>query len=171
MGILHDIAHINLRHRIKSEYSCFKMVWQTTITNVAGAYNLSIIVFCRGFTSKCFFQGDPNLFDVKGVLFVLLWGAAYLSVASEYASVPYAFLVFTLEKLFYGVYWINWLRKRNQWVHKVQGDALANTFFHIYGLGDILSGLAFFLIFITSVWDKLTQKGVLGSLNILPFIY
>lgn len=139
------------------------MEWQKIITILAGAYNFTIIVPTRGFTNKSFFQVDPDLFDIKGCLMVLLWGATHISVAWDYASIPYLYLVFCFEKLFYIVHWMTWLRKRNQWADlpQVKGDVLANGFFHLYGLGDVFFGSAFLVIFIKGVswWYCTTDDG------------
>jgi len=79
---------------------------------------------------------------------ILLWGAAHISVAWDYSSVPFLFLVFAIEKVFYVVHWIKWLRRRDRWIDAVKDDFLANGFFHLYGLPDVFFGAALFAIFI-----------------------
>lgn len=129
------------------------MDWETIICLLAGAYNVSLLVVTRAFTHKEFFDIDPNLFDKSGCIMVLLWGGVHISVAWSYASVPFLFLVFALEKLFYVVQWILWIRKRATWIDKVrETDINTYIFFHAYGILDALFfGPALLTIFIMNL--------------------
>ena len=69
---------------------------------------------------------------------------------------PFVFLVFGLEKLVYIINWIQWLRKRDTWIEKVNGDFQVKAFFHLYGFPDlVLFGPAFFAIWIKGMLDRL----------------
>ena len=126
------------------------MEWQTIATILAAAYNLSILVVTRGFSNDQFFKVDP-LFDKNGCALVIVWGLAYLSAAWNWKDVPFLFLVFALEKIFYTVHWWKWLGKKDAWREVAEKDPSANSFFNMYGAGDALFGAAFLAISVTSL--------------------
>ena len=78
----------------------------------------------------------------------LLWGAAYLA-AQEKSPI---FLVFAIEKLFYVVRWLQWMRE-NDGMGEIKKAFRSNDKFKIlaplfhstYGTGDFLFGVLFFL--------------------------
>ncbi len=109
---------------------------------LAALYNICIILFSKGFSSDLG-AIDP-LFGPGGCVGVLLWGLAYLSLARSYSSAPAVALVFALEKLFYGVHWLLWLKDHSgELGGMIESDYLTGTFYSIYGTGDFVS-LIFF---------------------------
>jgi hypothetical protein len=131
------------------------MDWQTIICILAAINNFGILLPTNCFCNEQFFKIDPEIFGRKGCAFVILWGACHISVAWDYASVPFIFLVFGLEKLVYIVHWIQWLRKRETWINDVKGDFQLKSFFHLYGLPDlIVFGPAFFAIWVMGMVNQ-----------------
>jgi hypothetical protein len=104
---------------------------------LAALYNICIILFSKGFGSDL---GDvDSLFGPGGCVGVLLWGLAYLALARSYSTAPAVALVFALEKLFYGSHWLLWLRANSGEEDFLDyGDYLTNSFFSIYGTGDLV---------------------------------
>ena len=132
------------------------MNWQTIICILAALYNFGILLPSKFFYNDTFFNVDPEVFSRKGCALIILWGACHISVAWDYSSVPFVFLVFGLEKLVYIINWIQWLRKRDTWIEKVNGDFQVKAFFHLYGFPDlVLFGPAFFAIWIKEMLDRL----------------
>ena len=104
---------------------------------IAATYNTFIIVFSRGF-SNSLGEIDP-LFSGDGCIGILLWGAAYFSLAGRYQVAPLAALVFALEKAFYAIHWAVWMSKNaNKLGSMLETDVLTGFFYSIYGAGDAL---------------------------------
>uniref|UniRef100_A0A6T2I4I0 Uncharacterized protein n=1 Tax=Eutreptiella gymnastica TaxID=73025 RepID=A0A6T2I4I0_9EUGL len=109
---------------------------------LAGLYNLGILIFSKGLGNDL---GEVDaLFDFNGCISVLLWGAAYVALASSYDKSPGVAMVFAVEKLFYGFHWLRWMGKHmTELPALVKSDPLTGAFFAMYGAGD-LAFMAFF---------------------------
>ena len=118
-----------------------RLGWEFAGFLLAAAYNLSIIVVSKLFTSGDLFDFDP-LFNRDGCVCVVLWGLAYASMSTTYDSAPYVCLVFALEKIFYYVHWHMTVARRDTSPAKS-----AQFFYRLYGLGDLAFGVFFFYIF------------------------
>jgi hypothetical protein len=112
---------------------------------LAGAINiLGILLFSLAWTNVELIGRSPRVFSPFGILAVILWGLAYLSVARTYHHVPKLIAVFALEKLFYVITWMWW-----QFHHAAELPALYQTapltatFFTLYGPLDLAFGLFF----------------------------
>ena len=83
---------------------------------------------------------------------IIVWGLAYMSVASHYKKLKWLIAVFAIEKFIYGCVWVNWIRN-----HKIsevyQEDLMAGMFYAVYGINDWL-----FFIFFSFVFIRLNQK-------------
>ena len=112
---------------------------------LAGAANiLGILTFSLAWTNNELSRLSPRVFSAFGILAVILWGLAYLSVARTYHHVPKLVAVFALEKLVYVITWAWWI-----FHHGADLPALYQTapftalFYTLYGPQDLAFGLFF----------------------------
>lgn len=124
-------------------------IQSTTITKgfvVAGLMNASVLVFSRLFTNQTIAEFDPTVMSNFGLLMILIWGLAYISVAKNYHKVKWLIAVFAVEKFIYGCIWINWLLNNNI-ADVYEKDTMAGMFYSIYGLNDWMFFVFFLLVF------------------------
>lgn len=113
----------------------------------AGLANLTAIIWSRGFTNDSIPHFDPVVMSYFGLLMIVIWGLAYISVAKNYKTVPYLIAVFVIEKFIYGCIWIDWIT--NNSINEVYDkDLMAGIFYSIYGINDWLFCLFFLYVFI-----------------------
>ncbi|MFD0798369.1 hypothetical protein ACFQZJ_12930 [Maribacter chungangensis] len=113
---------------------------------LAGLMNLTVLVFSRFFTNSTINALDPDVMSNFGILMIVLWGLAYIAVATSYQKVKWLVLVFAIEKLVYGYVWITWMLKNS--LSKVfEQDLMAGLFYSIYGINDLLFSIFFFYVF------------------------
>lgn len=112
---------------------------------LAGLVNVvGMGLFSRGLTNGYLGELFPEVLGRFGIVCIMLWGLAYLSVARKPQAVPMLSLVFALEKLIYVGTWIVWMSRHAEELPKIWGrDPMTATFFVIYGPNDFLFG-AFF---------------------------
>jgi hypothetical protein len=117
----------------------------TRLFYLAAAANIAgILLFSLAWTNTELIGRSPRVFSPFGILAVILWGLAYLSVAKTYHQVPQLIAVFALEKLAYVITWLWW-----QFHHASELPALYQTapltaiFFTLYGPLDLAFGLFF----------------------------
>lgn len=109
--------------------------------------NMSVLVFSRFFTNSVIPESDPNVMSNFGLLMIVIWGLAYISVAKNYHHVKWLVGVFALEKIIYGIIWIKWMLANN--VSDIfSKDKMAGIFYSIYGVNDWVFSLFFLLVFI-----------------------
>lgn len=118
---------------------------------MAGFANLTVLVFSRFFTNETIPAFDPVVLSNFGILMIAIWGLAYMSVAKSYTTVKWLVAVFAIEKLIYGVVWINW-QLNNSLGDVFAQDTMAGLFYSIYGINDWL-----FCGFFTWVFIKLSK--------------
>lgn len=122
----------------------------TTITRgfiTSGLMNASVLIFSRLFTNATIPEFDPTVMSNFGLLMILIWGLAYLSVAKKYHEVRWLVGIFAIEKLIYGCVWINWML--NNTISDVyEKDIMAGVFYSIYGVNDWVFFAFFVLVFI-----------------------
>jgi len=116
---------------------------------LAALMNFSVIIFSRGFTNVAINEADPVVMSNFGLLMIVIWGLAYLAVASVTANVKWLVATFALEKLIYGVVWLTWL-SNNSLAEIYSTDIFAGIFYSIYGVNDLLFMLFFSYIFFTA---------------------
>jgi len=114
---------------------------------LAGLANMQVLIFSRGFTTTIIPQFDPVVMSNFGLLMIIVWGLAYIAVAKSYHQVKWLVGVFAIEKLIYGVIWINWILN-NSLSTVYEKDLLAGLFYSIYGVNDWLFFTFFLFIFI-----------------------
>ncbi|MFT4566040.1 MAG: hypothetical protein ACJA1A_003876 [Saprospiraceae bacterium] len=113
----------------------------------AGLMNVSVLIFSRFFTNATIPEFDPAVMSNFGLLMILIWGLAYISVAKTYQHVKWLVAVFAVEKLIYGVVWVNWLLN-NSLSDVFEKDLMAGMFYSIYGFNDWMFCGFFLLVFV-----------------------
>jgi hypothetical protein len=125
-------------------------VKNTTITKgfiISGLMNASVLIFSRLFTNSTIPEFDPNVMSNFGLLMILIWGLAYISVAKNYDKVKWLVGIFAIEKFIYGCVWINWIL--NNTISEVyEKDLMAGVFYSIYGINDWVFFIFFILVFL-----------------------
>jgi len=130
-------------------------VTKSTITTgfiFAGLMNMSALVFSRLFTNGVIAEADPVVMSNFGLLMIVVWGLAYISVAKCYQQVKWLVGVFAVEKLIYGIAWVRWLLD-NSLSEVMDKDVMAGLFFASYGVNDWI-----FCIFFTLVFARLAKS-------------
>lgn len=114
---------------------------------IAGLMNSSVLIFSRFFTNTTIPEFDATVMSNFGLLMILIWGLAYISVAKDYEQVKWLIGVFAIEKFIYAYVWTNWMMNNN--ISDVfEKDLMAGIFYAIYGINDSLFFIFFTIIFI-----------------------
>jgi len=113
----------------------------------AGLMNMAVLLFSRFFTNAVIPESDPAVMSNFGLLMIVVWGLAYISIAKNYHTVKWLVAVFAVEKFIYGFIWIQWMLNNN--VSDVFAkDKMAGIFYAIYGANDWMFFIFFLLVFI-----------------------
>lgn len=117
---------------------------------LAGAVNIiGILIFTRFFTNDLLQRLDPEVCSTVGIVSIILWGMAYISVMDHFARVPFICGVFAIEKFFYAIVWAIWMKTHFEEIGRIyQQDLITGFFFSVYGLNDFLFGVFFLIVFI-----------------------
>ena len=135
----------------------------TTITKgfiIAGLMNLSVLIFSRLFTNEIIPEFDPVVLSNFGLLMIVIWGIAYVSVAKDYQHVKWLVAVFAVEKFIYGCVWTDWML-HNSISEVFDKDAMAGIFYTIYGINDWL-----FFVFFSVVFFIISKKEKISKINL-----
>lgn len=125
-------------------------LWLAAIYNVGG-----VLLFSEGLSNASLSAQDPQVFSTVGLLAIMLWGCAYASVARVYQRVPKLLLIFALEKLLYTGNWLLWLDAHAQRLPALFAEQpLTAVFYGIYGAGDFVFAVFFFLVGIRAWRDN-----------------
>jgi len=119
---------------------------------LAALMNFSVLLFSRGFTNAAINEADPVVMSNFGLLMIIMWGLAYLSVATVNSNIKWVAGAFALEKLVYVVVWVKWLLG-NSLETVYSADTFAGIFYSIYGINDFI-----FMIFFAWVFLSYSQK-------------
>lgn len=114
---------------------------------LAGIMNCSVLLFSRGFTNKTINTYDPDVMSNFGMVMILIWGLAYISVAYKFQNVKWLVLIFAIEKLIYGCVWLQWITTNDVSI-VYDEDKMAGIFYSIYGINDWLFCVFFLYVFI-----------------------
>jgi hypothetical protein len=114
---------------------------------IAGLINMSVLVFSRFFTNPVISEFDPDVMSNFGLLMIVIWGLAYISVAKNYYNVKWLVAVFVVEKFIYGFVWIRWMLN-NSVLDVFAKDKMAGIFYATYGVNDWLFFIFFLLVYI-----------------------
>ncbi len=113
----------------------------------AGLMNMTALIFSRFFTNAVIPEYDPVVMSNFGLLMIVVWGLAYISVAKNYHHVKWLVGVFAAEKFIYAFTWTRWMLNNN--VSDVFAkDTMAGIFYSIYGLNDWMFFIFFLLLFL-----------------------
>lgn len=128
-------------------------ITKSKIFILSGLINIvAVLVLSRFFTNTYIPKYDATVLSNFGLLMIVLWGFTYISVAKSYKKVKWIVAVFAIEKLIYGIIWVNW-RLQNNVSPIFDEDLMAGIFYSIYGINDIL-----FCIFFSVVFFKLFRN-------------
>jgi hypothetical protein len=114
---------------------------------IAGLMNMAVLVFSRFFTNPVIPESDPDVMSNFGLLMIVVWGLAYISVAKNYQNVKWLVGVFAVEKFIYGFIWVKWMLNNNV-MDVFARDKMAGIFYAIYGINDWVFFIFFLLVFI-----------------------
>ena len=109
--------------------------------------NMGVLVFSRFFTNPVIPEYDPVVMSNFGLLMIVVWGLAYISVAKNYPNVKWLVGVFAVEKLIYGFIWTKWMLNNNL-SDVFEKDTMAGIFYSIYGVNDWIFFVFFSFVFI-----------------------
>lgn len=119
----------------------------------AGLANiLGVLIFSRFFTNEWISKADPIVMSSFGLIMIIVWGLAYISASKGFEQVKWLLAVFAIEKLIYGLIWINWIFYNDIRI-LYKKDLMAGMFYSIYGLIDLVF-MAFFVIAAFSIEDR-----------------
>ena len=125
----------------------------TTGFIIAGLMNCSVLIFSRFFTNETIAEYDSTVMSNFGLLMIVIWGLAYISVAKNYEYAKWLIGVFAVEKVIYGIVWINWICN-NSISTVFEKDVMAGVFYSIYGINDWVFSIFFLVIFIRLKQNK-----------------
>ena len=114
---------------------------------IAGLMNMAVLAFSRFFTNLVIPESDPDVMSNFGLLMIIVWGLAYISVAKNYQNVKWLVAVFAVEKLIYGLIWIKWMFG-NSVADVFAKDKMAGLFYGVYGVNDWMFFIFFLWVFI-----------------------
>ncbi len=119
----------------------------------AGLMNFTVLIWSRFFTNSVISKYDAVVMSNFGLLMIVIWGLAYISVAKRFENVKWLVAVFAIEKLIYGIIWMGW-HTDNKVSNVFTEDTFAGIFFSIYGLNDWIFCLFFTTVFVTLLLRK-----------------
>lgn len=119
----------------------------TTGFIIAGLMNMTVLIYSRLFTNPIIAEYDPVVMSNFGLLMIVIWGLAYISVAKNYQTVKWLIGVFAIEKFIYGSMWLQWM-KNNSVDEVAAKDKMASMFYSGYGINDWVFFVFFSIIFI-----------------------
>lgn len=121
---------------------------------LAGLMNIvGVLVNSRGFTNTVIAEYDPIVMSNFGLLMIIIWGLAYISICTSYEKVKWLVAVFAIEKFIYGFLWTKWILN-NDVSEVLAKDKSAGMFFSSYGINDWIFFVFFLLVFIRLISAK-----------------
>ncbi len=125
-------------------------ITKETITKgfiLAGLMNiLGVLANSRFFTNDIIPTVDPDVMSNFGLLMIIIWGIAYISVAKDFEKVKWLVGVFAIEKFIYGFTWTKWILN-NSLSEVFEKDKSAGIFYAIYGINDWIFFIFFSVVF------------------------
>ena len=121
---------------------------------LAGLMNIiGVLTNSRFFTNAVIPAFDAEVMSNFGLLMIVVWGLAYISVAKDFEGVKWLVGVFAIEKFIYGFVWTKWILN-NDLSGVFAKDKFAGIFYAIYGVNDWVFFLFFLLVFIRLISSK-----------------
>ena len=119
-----------------------KGMYLSGMMNIAG-----VLVFSRLFTNEAINKANPVIMSNFGLVMIVVWGLAFLAMASKWEHLKWVIGAFAIEKFIYGYTWTKWLMNSDlSSVYKE--DAMAGLFYTIYALNDWLFCIFYIVVFI-----------------------
>ncbi len=115
---------------------------------VAGLSNVLGVITCsKVFTNDVMLTAQPDVMGLFGLISIILWGFAYISVCKSYNQVRWLVGVFAIEKLAYVIAWLTFMTSHSL-SSIYEKDFLAGLFYTIYGPNDFIFMLFFGFVFL-----------------------
>ena len=115
---------------------------------IAGLSNILGVIICsKAFTNEVMLTTQPAVMGHFGLISIILWGFAYISVCKSYNQTRWLVGVFVIEKLAYVIAWLVFITSRSlSSIYEL--DVLAGVFYTIYGANDFIFMLFFSFVFL-----------------------
>lgn len=128
----------------------------------AGAANIAgVLTATLFFTNPLVEAQFPQVFSDFGMLAIMLWGLAYIAVATDHARVPWLVGVFALEKAAYVATWLIWFNARGDSLGALfEQSFVTGLFYSVYGANDLLFGLFFAWVFLKTRQNEIAETRV-----------
>ena len=121
---------------------------------LAGLMNIiGVLANSRFFTNAVIPAIDPVVMSNFGLLMIVIWGFAYISIAKNFDKVKWLVGVFAIEKFIYGFIWTKWILNNNLST-VFEKDTSAGIFYAIYGINDWIFFVFFLLVFLRLMYLK-----------------
>ena len=119
---------------------------------IAGLSNILGVIICsKAFTNDVMMATQPDVMGYFGLISIILWGLAYISVCKSYNHVRWLVGAFAIEKLVYVIAWLAFITSHSlSEIYEL--DVLAGVFYTIYGANDFI-----FMLFFSFIFLKLDQ--------------
>ena len=114
---------------------------------IAGLSNILGVIICsKFFTNDVMLETQPDVMNYFGLVAIILWGLAYISVRKIYDQARWLVGVFVIEKLAYVIAWLGFVSS-NSLSSVYELDFMAGLFYTIYGANDFIFMLFFGFVF------------------------
>ena len=115
---------------------------------IAGLSNILGVMICsKAFTNDVMLATQPDVMGYFGLISIILWGFAYISVCKSYNQARWLVDVFVIEKLAYVIAWLAFIASRSlSSIYEL--DVLAGVFYTIYEANDFIFMLFFSFVFL-----------------------
>lgn len=114
-----------------------------------------VLIFSRLFNNPVILEFDSQTLSNFGLLMIVIWGFAYISVSKSFYEVKWLIGIFAIEKLVYAIIWTNW-QMNNNLSDVFEKDKMAGIFYSVYGLNDWIFFFFFLFVFVRLNRTKLT---------------
>jgi len=118
------------------------------LANIGGVLNAT-----KFFTNDAVMQVDTEVMSQFGLIMIIVWGLAYISVAKSFVKVKWLVLVFAIEKFCYGFYCTNWI-SNNDMDTISENYPSASSFYSTYGINDWIFFVFFSYVFVRLIIKK-----------------
>jgi hypothetical protein len=128
----------------------------TKVFILSGLMNIfGVLIFSRLFNNPVIVEFDSKTLSNFGLLMIVIWGFAYISVSKSFYEVKWLIGIFAIEKLVYAIVWTSW-QMNNNLFDVFEKDKMAGIFYSVYGLNDWIFFFFFLLVFVRLNRTKLT---------------
>lgn len=126
---------------------------------IAGLSNILGVIICsKAFTNDVMLATQPAVMGHFGLISIVLWGFAYISVSKSYNQARWLVGVFVIEKLAYVIAWLVFISSHSlSSIYEL--DVLAGVFYTIYGANDFIFMLFFSFVFLKQRQVPLKTNG------------